>query len=433
MTGTPLSLPAAPKGRVVILGGGFGGIELARSLRRSSFQVVLIDRNNYHTFQPLLYQVATGGLEPDSIAYPIRKIFRRQRNLLFRMDEAERVDTESNTVHTRSGTVPYDFLVVATGGASHFFGNDALEAQALGLKCMTDALDVRSLLLQNFEKAQAGPSGDAGLLNVVIVGGGPTGVEIAGALAEFKKHVVPADYPEISPAQVNIVLVEAAGRLLGGFSGTSARRALRALTSMGVQVRLETSLREYDGRVAVLSDGSHMATNLLLWSAGIKGCRPDGLNRAAGKNNRLQVNAFNRVEKCENVFAIGDAAVMAGDPDWPDGHPMVAQPAIQQGRHLGKNLRRIQNKKPLIPFRYKDLGSLATIGRNRAVAEFGHIRFGGAVAWWLWMAVHLMALVGYRNRLIVFINWVWSYFSYDRAIRLIIRPFRRKELTKNSG
>jgi NADH dehydrogenase len=425
-----LALPRSEHPRVVILGGGFGGIQLARRLRRKPLQVVLVDRHNYHTFQPLLYQVATGGLEPDSIAYPLRKIFAGQKNFFFRMAEALEIRPAENRVITSEGDVAYDYLVVATGGATHYFGLTNLQKHALPLKTVPDALDLRSLLLQNFEKAQTlGEHG--GLLNVVVVGGGPTGVEVAGALGEFRRHVVPSDYAGLQPGNVNIWLVEAVDRLLGAFSEKSSESATRCLERLGVQVRLNTTVKDYDGEKATLGDGTVLHAACLVWSAGVKGSFPSGLGEhAAARGNRLKVDAFNRVEGHENVFAIGDAAFMTADTAWPAGHPMVAQPAIQQGRLLARNLERLLNKTPLTPFRYRDLGSLATVGRNKAVAEFGRLRFGGFTAWVLWLAIHLVSLVGFRNRIVVFVNWVWNYFSYDRAIRLIIRPYDRQKAAK---
>ncbi len=421
-----LSLPESPHPRVVIIGGGFGGITLARKLRGRHFQVVLLDRHNYHTFLPLLYQVATGGLEADSVAYPIRKIFHRQRNFYFRMANVERIDTDTRNIITNAGTVTYDYLVIATGSNTNFFGLADAARHAMQLKSVPHALDVRSLLLQNFEKELAGAEKPDGLLNIIVVGGGPTGVEVAGALAEFRAHVVPSDYPEIGKSRVSIRLVEASDRLLGAFATRSGKAARTYLEELDVDVSLQTTLKSYDGTVALMGDGTEVHSSCVIWCAGVTGDSPTGLgDHVLDKNGRLRVDGMNRLKGHEAVFAIGDVALMETDKDYPNGHPMVAQVALQQGRLLAANLVRLTKGQKTVPFRYRELGSLATVGRNKAVAEFPLAHFRGLVAWLLWMGIHLMQLVGFRNRMVVLVNWVWSYWSYDRAIRLIIRPFKK--------
>lgn len=422
-----LYIPQDGAKRLVIVGGGFGGITLIKKLKNSPFQIVLIDKHNYHTFQPLLYQVATGGLEPDSIAYPIRHIFESYKNFFFRLAEVSRIDELNKKIFTNEGSLSYDYLVIATGSTSNFFSLAEVQKYALGMKSLAEALDIRSLILQNFEKAvTVGIPDKEKYLNIIIVGGGPTGVEIAGALAELKKHVLKADYPELHTEDVKIYLIESSSEILSVFTKRSSEKALEFLKNLGVQVLLNIQLKNYDGEVAVFSDGSSLPSKCVIWSAGVKGEAPEGLSKEhIGKGNRFQVDAYNRINNSENIFAIGDVALLSGDPNYPTGHPMVAQAAIQQAKLLAKNLISINKNIPLKPFRYKDLGSLATIGRNKAVVEFRFIKLRGIFAWFIWMTVHLMALVGFRNRIIVFINWVWNYFSYDRAIRLIVRPFKR--------
>lgn len=423
--------PASGNKRIVIIGGGFGGITLAKKLRNSSFEIVLLDKHNYHTFQPLLYQVATGGLEPDSIAYPIRNIFKGTKNFHFRIADVNLIDAANNLIHTNWGEIKYHYLVIATGSDSNFFGSAQLQKHTMPLKSLTEALDLRSLVLQNFEKALHTNNSDPGridkYLNLVIIGGGPTGVEVAGALAELKKHVLPNDYPELDISKVKIYLVEAGNEILGTFSDGSSEKALKFLKKMGVQVMLNTKLKDYNGETIIFENGASLNSACVVWSAGVKGALIDGIGKEAiGKSNRILVDEFNRVIGHEAIFAVGDIALMTSDKNYSNGHPMLAQVAIQQAKNLAHSFKNSSKNKLMKPFRYFDLGSMATIGRNKAIAEFSFIKFRGVFAWFIWMAVHLMALVGYRNRIIVFINWVWNYISYDRAIRLIVRPFVNK-------
>ncbi|MDX2250453.1 MAG: NAD(P)/FAD-dependent oxidoreductase [Bacteroidia bacterium] len=425
-------VPMTNKPRLLIIGGGFGGITLAKTLRNSPFQIVMIDKHNYHTFQPLLYQVATGGLEPDSIAFPLRKIFKNQENFIFRMATVESVDTTQNTVYTNIGEIHYDYLVLATGSATNFFGMKDLEKEAVGMKSIPEALDLRSLILQNFETALQQSNGEIKdvLLKFVVVGGGPTGVETSGALAELKRHVLPSDYPELDLRQMEIHLLEAGDQLLAGMSAKSSTDAKTALEKLGVHVWLNTMVTGYDG--------THVSTNLdrqfeastVIWAAGVKGNLIEGLGKEIiERGNRLAVDEFNKVKGYSNVFAIGDLALMRTE-DYPNGHPQVAPAAIQQGERLGKNLMRTYKKREQVPFAYFDKGSMATIGRNKAVVDFRKLHLRGFVAWLGWMFVHILYLIGFRNRLVVFVNWVWSYFTYDKGTRLIIRPFRKKEKTE---
>ncbi|MEZ4888539.1 MAG: NAD(P)/FAD-dependent oxidoreductase [Chitinophagales bacterium] len=424
-----IPLPQTNNPRVVIIGGGFGGIELAKKLRKKAVQVVMIDKNNFHTFQPLLYQVATAGLEPDSIAYPLRKIFKNQENFHFRLAEAQEIIASENKLLTSIGEVRYDYLVIATGSTTNFFGMKEIEDNSMPMKSVAEALDLRSLLLQNFEKALLATSIEEreALMNVVVVGGGPTGVETAGALGELKEHVLPKDYPELDVRQMQIHLIEATGGLLNGMSEVSGKKAVQFLKKFDVHVWLNTAVKHYDGHIVYTNTEHQIPTNTLIWSAGVKGAVVEGMDEnVIGKGSRILVNEFSQVKGYSNIFALGDVAAMITEKN-PKGHPMVAPAAIQQGQLLAKNLDNLLQNKTMQPFKYKDKGSMATVGRNRAVVEVGKFKSQGFIAWYMWMAVHLMSLVGFRNKLVTFVNWMWSYFNYDKGIRLIIRPFKKKK------
>ncbi|MEP7170216.1 MAG: NAD(P)/FAD-dependent oxidoreductase [Bacteroidota bacterium] len=426
-----MTIPQTNLKRILIAGGGFGGIELAKRINKKLFQVVMIDKNNFHTFQPLLYQVATGGLEPDSIAYPIRKIFSRRKNFIFRMAEAIEVKSDQHILVTSIGEIPYDFLVIATGSMTNYFGNDELQNNAITLKSITDALDLRSLILQNFEKmlTEQTESEQPKYLNIVIAGGGPTGVETAGALAELKKHVLPNDYPELDFNRVNIHVIEAGEKILGTMSYQASRKAKEFLQKIGVNVWLKTKVVTYNGNLVTLSDGQKIDCNIFIWTAGVMGNIIKGIsNDLILKGNRVKVDVYNRLTGYEDIFIIGDVAAMTDEDGNARENPMVAPAAIQQAKNLARNLN--GKKSQWRKFYYRDLGTMATIGRNKAVADFKIIKLQGIIAWFIWMFVHLMSIVGFRNRLIVFINWLWSYLSYDRAIRLIIRPYKKKREAK---
>ena len=415
----------AQKQKIVIVGGGFGGIELAKKLRHENVDVMILDKHNYHTFQPLLYQVATGGLEADSIAFPIRKIFKGQKNITFRVTEVEKVVPEENKLLTTIGEITYDHLVIATGSTSNFFGQTEIQSNAMPMKSIPEALNLRSLILQHLEASLIAedPNTEAELLNFVIVGGGPTGVETAGAIAELKKHVLKNDYPELDIHKVNIYLIEGSPELLGPMSKQSQVKSQQFLEELGVSVYTSARVQSYDGKLLSLADGRTIASSTVIWSAGVKGVVVDGLKpECTVRGNRLKVDTINRVECYQNIYAIGDVAAMITE-ETPNGHPGVAPAAIQQGKQLAKNLINIIEGKPTEHFKYFDKGSMATVGRNRAVVDINKIHFQGVFAWFTWMFVHLMTLVGFRNKLVVFVNWVWSYFSYDRGTRLIIRPY----------
>ena len=419
-----IPVPETEYPRLVILGGGFAGITLVKKLRDLPLQIVLFDRNNYHTFQPLLYQVATAGLEPDSIAGPLRKQLESIKNFYFRMAEVHAIHAEEKYIETEIGAMSYDYLVIATGSRTNFFGNDSIMTHAFPLKQIPQALDLRSHILQNFEAATVTTDPDQleSMMNIVIVGGGPTGVEVAGALGELKKNVLPSDYPDLNFDQMNIILLEGTSRLLGGMSEFASRKALKYLKKFDVHVQLNTLVTSYDGLVAELNNGSSIKTHTVIWAAGVKGNYPDGIAPTSIEKTRLLVDEYNRVLDYENIYAIGDIALMKS-ADYPNGHPMLAPVAIQQGNNLAKNLKRMLKGKNMKPFQYYDKGSMATIGRNKAVVDLGKLRFGGLFAWMIWMFVHLVSIIGFRNRLIVFSNWVWNYFTYDKGTRLIIRKF----------
>lgn len=422
-----LNLPETNFPRVVIIGGGFGGLELAKNLCGKEVQVIVIDKHNYHTFQPLLYQVATGGLEPDSIAIPFRKIFRKYSNLIFRMAEVEAVDTSNNILQTSIGEIKYDYLVIATGSATNFFGLKEIEQNAMPMKSIPEALNLRSLILQNFEKSLLVQDVDErnALMNMVVVGGGPTGVETSGALGELKKHVLPSDYPELDIRNMKIHLIEQSPKLLANMSEEASASSLDFLKKFDVQIWLNTGVKSYDGKNVFLDNDKILLSRTLIWTAGVKGNPINGLN--ASFSNRIKVDECNRVEGFNNIFAIGDVAAIINEL-YPKNHPMVAPVAIQQGKQLGKNLIRLFKKQTLQKFIYKDKGTMATVGRNKAVVDTRFLKTQGTLAWFIWMFVHLMSLVGFRNRLVVFVNWAWNYFSYDRGVRLIIRPFIKKRV-----
>lgn len=412
--------------KIVIVGGGFGGIELAKKLKNKNVDVLILDKHNYHTFQPLLYQVATGGLEADSIAFPIRKIFKGQKNLKFRVTEVQKVIPEQNRLETTIGPIDYDYLVIATGSTSNYFGQTEISQNAMPMKSIPEALNLRSLILQNLEAAiiAKDPVKESELLNFVVVGGGPTGVETAGAIGELKKHVLKNDYPELDLDKVNIYLIEGSPELLGAMSVPEQEKAKQFLEELGVTVFTEARVQGYDGQTLSLVDGRKIGAATVVWSAGVKGVVLEGLNtEVVVRGNRLKVNEINLVDSYQNIFAVGDVAAMITE-DTPNGHPGVAPAAIQQGKLLAKNLVNLIENKPTEAFKYFDKGAMATVGRNRAVVDINKIRFQGIFAWFTWMFVHLMTLVGFRNKLVVFVNWVWSYFSYDRGTRLIIRPFK---------
>lgn len=410
--------------RVVIVGAGFAGLTLAKKLSGKNFQVVLLDKNNYHQFQPLLYQVASCGLEPSSISFPLRKIFQRKKHIIIRVTDVLSVSPETKTVYTGVGTITYDYLVMAQGAVTNYFNNERLQLHAYSMKSVSEALLLRNTLLQNYEQALSAVTIEQrlALLNVVIVGGGPTGVELAGAIAEMKRKILPKDYPELNFRNMHIYLLEAAPRLLNGMSAASGNTVLEYLTGLGVEVQANVSVTDYDGERVSLSNGNIIHSRCLIWAAGVKGKPIPGIPKeAVTANDRLLVNCFNQVNGLTDVYALGDIALMQLD-DLPRGHPQVAPVAIQQATLLAKNLEHVVTGKTIIPFNYQDQGSMATVGRNLALVEIGKIKLKGFIAWLVWMLVHLMSIIGIKNRLFILINWVWQYITYDQSLRLIIKP-----------
>ncbi|PHR13108.1 MAG: FAD-dependent oxidoreductase [Aequorivita sp.] len=423
-----MNIPETGVARIVVIGGGFAGISFIKKLQKEKIQIVLFDKHNYHTFQPLLYQVSTAGLEPDSIAYPLRKIFRENRDFHFRMAEVEQIDAVNNSILTSIGSLNYDYLVIATGTRTNFFGNENIAENSMPMKTVPQALNIRSLMLQNIEKADitTDKRERKRLLNFVIAGAGPTGVELAGALAEFRKGILENDYPELEEEEMNVHLIEGLERVLPPMSKKASEKAQKFLEKLGVQIHLKTFISDYDGKTVTTKDGKKFETATFIWAAGVTGALVNGIDGQAlvEKANRYRVDRYNRVQGFENIYALGDIALMESE-EYPKGHPQVAQPAIQQGKQLGKNFRKMLRDEEMEPFEYFDKGTMATVGRNKAVVDLGKLHFGGAIAWFLWMFVHLWFLVGFRNRVVTFFNWTYSYINYDRAARLIIRPFKK--------
>jgi NADH:ubiquinone reductase (H+-translocating) len=424
-----LNIPDSEKPRVVVIGGGFGGINLVKRLKNQGFQIVMFDKQNYHGFWPLLYQVATAGLEPDSIAEPLRKLFNDEYDdFHFRLVRVTGVNPATQTVQTLIGELHYDHLVIATGSRANFFGNDTIRNNSFPLKTIPDALNLRSQLLQAFEQASITRDPDIrqSLLNFVIVGGGPTGVELAGSLAEMRKYVLPNDYPGLDFSKMNIYLVEGLDRVLPPMSPESAEKTQQYLSEMGVVTKVKTMVDAYDGETVTFKSGEQIRTQTLIWAAGVSGATLEGMPAESVEKGRYAVDAFSRVRGVSNVYAIGDVAMMKSEK-WPNGHPGVAQPAIQQGDHLATNLILMRRGGELRPFDYFDKGSLAIIGRSRAVADLPkNLRLSGFVAWVAWLFVHIWYLIGFRSKLVVLSNWIYRLFTYDRGTRLIIRPFMRK-------
>lgn len=426
-----INIPKSELPRIVIVGGGFGGLRFVKQIDTRKYQVVLIDRYNYHTFQPLLYQVATAGLEPDSIAGPIRKTFQSRKNFYFRMASAKHIDPIEKMVETNIGQLHYDHLVLACGSITNFFGNRDFEEKAFPLKQLPHALNLRSQILQNFEKAvlKNNETEVQRLMNYVIVGGGPTGVEVAGALGELKKHVLPKDFPELNLNKMQIYLVEGQERLLGGMSKISGDKAFDYLKRFDVNLYVGKVVKEYDGETVVLNDGMQIPTETLIWAAGVNGNALSGMDQKVTRDKRYTVDEFNKVQDFDEVYAIGDVASMIST-ELERGHPMLAPVAIQQGELLANNLNKGLDSQKWKAFKYLDKGTMATVGRNKAVTEIlGKVKYGGFLAWLTWMFVHLVLIVEFRNKIIILGNWVWNYFTYDRGTRLIIRPFVKKKKT----
>jgi len=419
------NIPASnQRKRIVIVGAGFAGIKLVLSLSAKHFQVILLDKNNYHQFQPLFYQVATAGLEPSSISFPIRKILQKRKNVHFRVASLQHVNWESKSIETDIGSIEYDDLVLSLGATTNFFGNPNLEKYAVPMKSVSEALYLRNAVLENYEQAlnTSDPTEQEALMNIVITGGGPTGVELSGALAEMRKFVLPKDYPELDFTKMTISLLEGSPRLLNGMSDYAGRQSLNYLRKLGVEVRLNCLVEDFDGTTVSLKGGEKMSSKTLLWAAGIKANSVKGFSvDTIGPTGRILVNEFSQTKFSDSVYVIGDQALMITAEN-PKGDPQVAQVAIQQAQNVAKNLNNLRLKKQLKAFKYFDKGSMATVGRNLAVADLAVGSLKGHIAWLMWLFVHLMAILGTKNKVFVFLNWLWSYITYDQSLRLMIKP-----------
>lgn len=424
-----MNIPETSLPRILIIGGGFAGIALAKKLKNKPVQVVLIDQHNYHTFQPLLYQVATGGLEAGSIAYPIRKVVQEYKNFYFRLGRVTQIDSKNQKIISDIGELAFDYLVIATGSKTNYFDNKEIEQNSMAMKTIPQSLNIRSLILENFELALLTDDENErkSLMNFCLVGGGPTGVELAGALAEMKNAILQKDYPDLDINKMQINLIQSGNRILNTMSEKSSANAEKFLIQLGVTICKNIRVTGYDGKIITTNSDLTFDTATVIWTAGVNGATISGLDGKAlvDKVERYKVNAFNQVEGYQTIFAIGDVACMIDEKN-PLGHPMLAQAAIQQGKRLGENIIRKIEALEMIPFSYHNKGTMATIGRNKAVVEIRNQHFSGIFAWFIWMFVHLFSLIGFKNKAVVFLNWVYNYIRFDREGRLIIRPYKKR-------
>jgi len=416
--------------KVVIIGGGFAGLQLAKTLMKADLRVILVDKQNHHQFQPLFYQVASGRLEPSSISFPFRKIFQKSKNVDFRMADIVNIDTvEKKIMTTYDRNITYDHLVIATGCKTNFFGNKEMSENAFSMKTTQDSIDIRNKILFSFEKEIfAKPEEKQAFMNIIIVGGGPTGVELSGAFAELKKDILPKDYHNIDFSKFNIILLEGTKNTLNNMSEESRIASRKYLESMSVIVKTETLIETYDGKVAVLNTGEIIPTKNVIWAAGVTGNIIDGLDPKDVFKNRYIVDRFNKLKNIDNIYAVGDIAYME-TPKYPNGHPQVANVALNQARTLGKNIVKSlknENYQP-VEYEYNDMGMMATIGKHKAVVEFPFIKFHGPLAWYIWMFLHLMLILSVRNKIVIFFNWAWSYLTKDTSLRLITNIDYKKE------
>lgn len=412
------------KKRIVIVGGGLGGLELAFKLVDNDYQVVLIDKNNYHQFPPLIYQVASGGLEPSSISFPFRRLFQGRKDFFFRMAKVESVNTDKKTINTTVGEIDYDYLVMAFGAKTNFFGNKDIEATTLPMKSVSEAMRLRNTILRNLELAltEEDPARKQALMNIVVVGGGASGVEIAGAVAEMKKNIIARDYPDLDSSQMHIYLVNAVDRLLSAMDPVSSKRAERDLKELHVHIRQPQFATEYKDGILKTSAGLEIPTQTVIWVSGICANTVEGFPaESIGHAGRFLTDRFCRVKGVKDVYAIGDVSLVEGDEEYPLGHPQLAQVAMQQAKTVAKNFKAMSKGKELKPFKYKNLGVMATIGRNHAVAEISGKKFGGFPAWALWLVVHLRSILGVKNKTFILLNWVWNYINYKQSLRLILK------------
>ena len=414
-----MNIPDSALPRIVIIGGGFAGIALAKQLKNQAVQTVLLDKHNYHTFQPLLYQVATGGLEAGSIAYPIRKVIQEYDDCYFRLTSVQEIDTKNKQIITEIGNLSYDYLVIATGSKTNYFGNSDIKRYSMSMKTIPQSLNIRSLILENFEQAvlTRDTAEQNSLINFVLVGAGPTGVELAGALAEMKKAILQKDYPDLDIARMQINLIQSGDRILNTMNEKASAAAEEFLESLGVTIWKNVRVTNYDGKTVTTNANMSFETATMIWTAGVEGALVAGLDGESlvARAARIRVNEFSQVRGYDDNF--------------PQGHPMMAQPALQQGKLLGQNLIKLVQKKKMQPFKYNDKGSMATIGRNKAVVDLPNYHFHGVFAWFVWMFVHLFSLIGFKNKAVVFLNWVYNYIRFDREGRLIIRPYKKKSFT----
>lgn len=413
--------------KIIILGAGFAGLTFAKKLRKSKYEVTLIDQYNFHQFQPLFYQVATARLEPSSISFPLRKIFQGRKNFKVRLGNITSIDTEAKMVHTDvAGSFAYDKLVIATGCSSNYFGNQNIERFAFPMKSTPEAIALRNRILLNFEDAlDASPKDKAAAMNIVIVGGGPTGVELAGALAELKNKILPKDYPDMDFSMLNIYIIEGSGNTLNAMSDESKKKSQEYLEEMGVQIWLNNIVQDYDGQTVTLKDGRTLPSHTLIWAAGVKGNVPEGIPKElVVRGNRITVNTYHQIESLKEVYVLGDLSYMETE-NYPHGHPQLANVANNQAKNLANNFLLKEGEKPKA-FRYKDPGTMATIGKRKAVVDLPNWKFQGFFAWLVWMFLHLMLILSAKNKLIIFINWAISYITNDTTLRLILLPTRKQ-------
>ncbi len=418
--------------KVIILGAGFAGLQLARRIKSSDYETVLIDQYNFHQFQPLFYQVATGRLEPSAISFPLRKVFQKEKHVHVRIAKVNEVDVQQQVVKTDEGDFSYDYLVIATGCTSNYFGNKNFEKFAFPMKSTNEAIALRNRILLNFEDALSATGDELEeIMNIVVAGGGATGVELAGSLAEMKKNVLPRDYPDMDFSRLNIYLVEGGAHTLQNMSEASQRKSFEYLEKMGVKIMVNTIAQDYDGKLLTLKDGSTIRTRNMIWTAGVMGNVPPGIPKELiVRGNRIKVDVYNRVEGMANVFAIGDIAYME-NKDYPKGHPQLANVAINQAKNMAHNFKNLLHNKPLHTFEYKNPGTMATVGKHKAVVDLPFLSFQGRLAWFTWMFLHLMLILSVKSKLTIFINWAISYFTNDTTLRLILLPTRKEvELTE---
>ena len=412
--------------KIILVGGGFAGLHIAKTLNKSNYDLLLIDKQNHHQFQPLYYQVASARLEPSNISFPFRKIFQKSKNIQIRLAEVTKVIPSANKIETTIGEFDYDYLVIATGCKTNFFGNEEIAKHALSMKTTEESIEIRNRILLGFEKIISAKDGEKeALQNIVLVGAGPTGVELAGAFAEMKKQILPRDYPHTNFSGLKIILLEGSKNTLNSMSDEAKKASRNYLEELGVIVKTETIVTKYDGNIATLNTGETIPTQNLVWAAGVTGNIIEGLNPEIVIRNRYKVDRYNKVTGTQNIYAIGDIAYME-TPKYPTGHPQLANVAINQGKNLATNFLNMLKGKSLNEYEYKDLGSMATVGKHKAVVDLSFFKFHGYIAWFFWMFLHLMLILSVRNKLQIFFNWAWNYLTKDSSLRLIFTKHENK-------